>query len=60
MLIRHSAVEHRRVFLGSRIIGLVCKGETVGKIEEVDEMGERELVLVVSVRCGKERDMTRG
>ena len=23
-------------------------------------MGERELVLVVSVRCGKERDMTRG
>ena len=27
---------------------------------EVDEMGERELVLVVSVRCGKERDTKRG
>ena len=45
---------------GSRIIDLVCAGETVGKIGEVDEMGERELVLVVSVRCGKERDMTHG
>ena len=45
---------------GSRIIGLVCKGETVGKVREVDEMGERELVLVVSVKCGKGRDMTRG
>ena len=39
---------------GSRIIGLLFKGETVGKIGEVDEMGERELVLVVSVKCGKE------
>ena len=39
---------------GSRIIGLVCKGETVGKIGEVDEKGDREHVLVVSVRCGKE------
>ena len=39
---------------------LVCEGETVGKIGEVDEMGERELVLVVSVGCGKEWDMTRG
>ena len=28
--------------------------ETVGEIGEVKEMGERELVLVVSVRCGKE------
>ena len=46
--------------LGSRIIGLVCKGETVGKIGEVDEMGERELVLVVSLRCGEGRDVTRG
>ena len=45
---------------GSRIIGLVRKGETVGKIGEVDEMDETELVLVVSVRCGKETDMTRG
>ena len=26
------------------MIGLVCKGETVGKVGEVDEMGERELV----------------
>ena len=41
-------------FYESRIIGLVCEGETVGKTGEVDEMGERELVLVVSVRCGKE------
>ena len=54
MLIRHSAVEHRRSKHGSRIIDLVSDGETVGKIGEVDEKGERELVLVVSVRCGKE------
>ena len=33
---------------------LVCEGETVTKIREVDEKGETELVLVVSVRCGKE------
>ena len=26
----------------------------------MDEVSERELVLVVSVSCGKERDMTRG
>ena len=43
-----------------RIIGHVCQGETVGTIGEVYQMGERELVLVVSVRCGKERDMTCG
>ena len=43
---------------GSRIIGLVCKSETVGMRREVDETGERE--LVVSVGCGKRRDMTRG
>ena len=42
---------------GSYAKGLVCVGEIVRKIGEV---GERELVLVVSVRCGKERDMTRG
>ena len=36
---------------------LGCEGENVGKIGEV---GEREFVLVVSVRCGKEGDMTRG
>ena len=53
-------MEHHRFFKGSRIIGPVCKGETVGKVREMAEMGERELVLVVSVRCGKGRDMTRG
>ena len=42
---------------GSYAKGLRCEGENVGKIGEV---GERELVLAVSVRCGKERDMTRG
>ena len=36
------------------------KWHTVGNIGEVDEMGEREVVLVVSVRYGKEWDMTRG
>ena len=36
---------------GSCTKDLVCVGETVGK---KSEMGERELVLVVSVRCGKE------
>ena len=41
-------------------MGLTCVGETVGKVGEMDEMGEREHVLVVSVRCGKGRDMTRG
>ena len=50
VLIRHSAME-RQGFYGSRAIGLVCVGEAVGKI---DEMSERELVLMVSVRCGKE------
>ena len=45
---------------GSRIIGLVCRRETVGKIGEADEKGERELVHVLSVKGGEERDMTRG
>ena len=49
-----------QVKCGSRIADLVCVGGTVGKMGEVDEMGERERVLVVSVRCGKEGDMTRG
>ena len=40
MLIRHSAVEHRSGYVVSRIIGLVCEGKTVGKVGEVDEMGE--------------------
>ena len=36
---------------GSCTKGLVCLGKIVGKIGEV---GERELVLAVSARCGKE------
>ena len=51
MLIRHSAVEHRWVYTGRESWGFVCKSETVEKIGEVDEMGERELVLVVSGQC---------
>ena len=51
VLIRHSAVELPRVNYGSYTKGLVCVGEIVEKKGEVDE---RELVLVVSVRCGKE------
>ena len=39
---------------GSSSTGLLCVGETVGKIGKVDEMGERELVLVIIVRCDKE------
>ena len=39
---------------GLRFIVLVCEGETVGKIGDVDEKGESELVLVVSVKYGKE------
>ena len=34
-----------------RVPKVLCVGEIVGKI---GEEGERELVLVVSVRCGKE------
>ena len=37
---------------GSSTKDLVCVGEIVGK---KGKAGERELVLVVSVRCGKER-----
>ena len=59
--IRHSAVEQSQGKYGSRTIGLVCVlVRPSEKIGEVDEMGERELVFVVSVRCGKEGDMTRG
>ena len=54
LLIRHSAMEHRQGFYGSRAIGLVCVGEAVGKIGEGDDMSERELVLMVSDRCGME------
>ena len=39
---------------GLGIIRLVCEGETVGKIGDVDEIGGRKLVLVASVRCGTE------
>ena len=57
MLIRHSPLELRKVNMDRIPKVLVCVGEIVGKIGKV---GGRELVLVVSVRCGKERDMTRG
>ena len=50
MLIRHSAVETRRVNI-HRVPKALCVGGIVGKIGEV---GERELVTVDSVRCGKE------
>ena len=50
VLIRHSAVELRIVNL-DREPKRLCVGEVVGKMGEV---GERELVLVVSVRCRKE------
>ena len=60
MLIRHSAGRPSQGIFGLRFIVLVCEGETVGQIGEVDEKGERELLPVVSARCGKERDMTRG
>ena len=40
MLIHHSAVKHRRVYMGRRSWGLFVKGETVGKIGEVDDMDE--------------------
>ena len=49
MLIRHSAVELRRVHMDREPES--CVGDTVRKI---GEEGERELVLVVSVKCGKE------
>ena len=57
MFIRHSAVDLRSVNIDRAPKRLGCEGENVGMIGEV---GERELVLVVSVKCGKERDMTRG
>ena len=56
VFIRHSAVELRRVNMG-RVPKILCMlVRFVGKIGEV---GERELVLVVSVKCGKDWDMTR-
>ena len=56
MLIRHSAVNIQGFIWVEN--GLVCGCETVEKIGQVDEMGERELVLVVSVQCGMERHDT--
>ena len=47
MLIRHSAVDLRRVNMDRAPKGLECGRQNVGKIGEV---GERELVPVVSVR----------
>ena len=44
-------------FHGSCTKRLDCEGENDWK---VGEAGERELVLVVCVRCRKERDTTRG
>ena len=42
---------------GSRNTGLVCKGETVGKVGEVDEMGERTGACgQCQVRQGKRHD----
>ena len=49
--------ESSQGFKGSSTKGQDCKGENDWK---TDEAGERELVPVVGVRCGKERDMTRG
>ena len=49
MLIRHAAVELRKVNT-DRVPKVLCVGGIVGKISEASE---RELVLLVSVRCGK-------
>ena len=49
--------ESSQCVFGSWDNRLGCVEEDDCKIEEV---GERELVLAVSVRCGKEPDMTRG
>ena len=51
VLIRHSAEEHRRVNVDRAPKDLGVRGSTS---EKIGEAGERELVLVVSVRCGKE------
>ena len=53
-----SCRETSQSLYGSSIIVFVCKSETIGEIGEMDEMGERELVLVVSVG-GKGLDVTR-
>ena len=55
VLIRHGPSQG---IPGLRVIGLVCEGETVGKIGEMDEMSERELVLgsQCQVRQGMRHD----
>ena len=55
--IRHFAASRRRAHMDRAINRLECEGENDCRTAEVSE---RELVLVVSVRCGKERDVTRG
>ena len=50
VLIRHSSVEHRRVNM-DRVPKILCV--LVRLSERVGEVGERGLVLTVSVRCGK-------
>ena len=56
-MILHSAVELRKVNM-DRVPKILCV--LVRSSEKIGEVGERELVLVVSVRCGKERDITQG
>ena len=51
MLVRHSAVELRRVNM-DRVPKVLCVLMRLS--EKIGEVGERELVLVVSVKCGKE------
>ena len=53
----HALEKVLNTLYGSSTKGLVCVGEVVGKIGEV---GERELVLVVSVTYGIGWDMTHG
>ena len=50
---RSSAVNRRSVHKDRETTGLGVSGK-------IGEVGERELVPVVNVKCGKERDMTRG
>ena len=50
MLIRHFAEELRRVNM-DRVSKVLCVLVSVGQIGEV---GDRERILVISVKCGKE------
>ena len=62
MLIRHSAVELRRENMDRvpKVLCVLCDRVPNLVLGKKGEVGERELVLVVSVRCGRERDMIRG